>query len=121
MDVSSDSSWGWIQRIALILGALASLIVIVEFPESPDPGPQSTPPIAGKPSPPSTKSLPPAPGPTAEPPVVEPVAETVYRTKHGERYHRPSCRHVRGKGIPLSLAEAEEMGLTPCGTCNPDL
>lgn len=119
MDVSGDSSWGWIQRIALILGALASLIVIVEFPESRDPDPQSTPPIVERPAPPSPQ--PPPPEPTAAPPVDEPVSTTVYRTPRGERYHRPSCRHVRGKGIPLSLAEAEEMGLTPCGTCNPDL
>ena len=117
MDFSSDSTWGWIQRVALILGALASLIVIVEFPEGSDP--QPAPPVAvERPAPPSPQLPPPEPEPTVE---VESVTETVYRTKHGERYHRPSCRHVRGKGIPLSLAEAEEMGLTPCGTCNPDL
>lgn len=117
MDVSGDSSWGWIQRIALILGALASLIVIVEFPESRDPQPDP-PVVVERPAPPSPQLPPPEPEPTIE---VESVTATVFRTKHGERYHRPSCHHVRGKAIPLSLAEAKEMGLTPCGTCNPDL
>lgn len=115
MDFSSDSTWGWIQRIALILGALASLIVIVEFPE--DSGPQPAPPVAvERPAPPSPQLPPPEPEPTVED---EPATATVYRTPHGERYHRPSCRHVRGKAIPLSLAESKEMGLTPCQTCNP--
>lgn len=122
MDFSSDSpTWGWIQRIALILGALASLIVIVEFPEGSEPHPKSTPPIVEeRPAPPSPKPLPPTPQPT--PVEIEPAVETVYKTPHGERYHRPSCQHVRGKdtAVSLSITEAREMGLTPCGTCNPD-
>lgn len=119
MDFSKDSTWDWIQRIALILGALASLIVIVEFPEGSGPG--ATPPILEEPA--RTSPKPPPPEPTAAPPspeVVEPVGETVYKTPHGERYHRPSCHHVRGKALAISLADARAMGLTPCGTCNPD-
>ena len=120
MDFSSDSSWGWIQRIALILGALASLIVIVEFPGDHDSGPQSTPPTVERPAPPVTKPLPPEPEPTAPPPDVDPVTETVYRTTHGERYHRPNCHHIKGRDtFSFSITEAREQGLTPCRTCNP--
>lgn len=120
MGFSRNSAWDWFQRIALILGALASLVVIVEFPKGSGPDKPAPPGVVEKPTPPASKPLPPAPEPTAAPLAAEPVPALVYRTRSGERYHRPSCRHVRGKAIPLSLAQAEEMGLTPCGTCNPD-
>lgn len=116
MDFSSDSTWGWIQRIALILGALASLIVIVEFPEGSDPQP-APPVIVERPAPPSPQLPPPEPEPAVED---EPVTATVYRTAHGERYHRQSCRHIKGRDtFRLSITEARNQGLTPCRTCNP--
>lgn len=119
MDFSSDSTWGWIQRVALILGALASLIVIVEFPEGSDPQP-APPVVVERPAPPSPQLPPPEPEPTAAPPEVETATETVYRTTHGERYHRQSCTHIKGRDtFRLSITEAREQGLTPCRTCKP--
>lgn len=64
-----------------------------------------------------------APAPLLETPAPQPAPSTpleiVYRTPSGERYHRATCGHVRGKAIPLSLQEAGESGLTPCRACNP--
>jgi hypothetical protein len=67
------------------------------------------------------------PIPSPSPPIVIPTptpdsdtkSEIVYRTPSGERYHRADCRFVKGKAIPLTLAEAKESGLTPCKICRP--
>lgn len=41
---------------------------------------------------------------------------TVYRTATGQRYHYENpCGN--GKYYPISLAEAERLGLTPCDKC----
>lgn len=107
-----------VHLICALLGALASLIVVVDFwsraspplrePAAPAPPATSTPA-------PEVVSLPPAPPP--EPPAE--LSEAVYRTPSGKRYHRATCGHVKGKGIELSLVEAGERGLTPCRVCNP--
>jgi hypothetical protein len=38
------------------------------------------------------------------------------------RYHLSDCEHVAGEAEaePLDLAEARELGFTPCGTCRPN-
>lgn len=37
------------------------------------------------------------------------------------RYHMTGCRHLRGREAePLPVAEAVELGFTPCGWCQPD-
>jgi hypothetical protein len=65
---------------------------------------------------PDVSSIPaPEPTPDASP---DPSA-LVYRTPSGERYHRATCSHVKGKAIPLTLKEAKELGLTPCKVCHP--
>ncbi len=46
--------------------------------------------------------------------------DTVYVTPHGKRYHRAGCTALRGKATPLSRAEAEEKGYTPCRRCWPE-
>jgi len=62
----------------------------------------------------------PAPEPTAASPEPQPEpANIVYRTPSGERYHRATCSHVKGKAIRITLKEAKEMGLTPCKVCHP--
>ena len=43
----------------------------------------------------------------------------VYVTKHGRKYHRKDCRHVRGGALPLTLKEAKAQGYTPCKQCKP--
>ena len=100
-----------------LLGALASIVTVIGF-YRPSPPPQET--SAPTPFPTAT----PAPDPTPLPPVLTPepeadASEIVYRTPSGKRYHRATCGHVRGKEIAVSLAEAEEQGLTPCRVCNP--
>jgi hypothetical protein len=42
------------------------------------------------------------------------VEETFYITRTGERYHRGSCRHLRRSSYPITRAEAEAQGYTPC-------
>lgn len=48
-----------------------------------------------------------------------PIEETVYITKTGERYHRGSCGTLRKSKIAKALSEAKAMGYTPCGLCKP--
>lgn len=101
-----------VHLICALIGALASLIVIVDYGAGRgdrQPSPEPPAPVA---STPELPPLPPAPSP-------EPHAEVVYRTPSGKRYHRATCGHVKGKGIELSLAEARERELTPCRVCNP--
>lgn len=108
-----------LQLVGALLGALASLIVIIDYlddrgsqplPERPAPAPSAT-------AIPAPEVVPPLPTPAREPD--SEVSQIVYRTPSGERYHRVTCGYVKGKGIPLSLAEAKEQGLTPCRVCNP--
>ena len=50
---------------------------------------------------------------------VAPASTKVWATKSGERYHRPTCRHLTSTKFSLTLGEAVSRGLTPCGTCKP--
>ena len=108
-----------IQLVGALLGALASLIVIIDYlegrgsqpiPERPAPAPSAT-------ATPTPEVVPPLPAPPSEPD--SEASPIVYRTPSGGRYHRATCGYVKGKEIPLSLAKAEEQGLTPCRVCNP--
>jgi DNA-directed RNA polymerase subunit RPC12/RpoP len=47
------------------------------------------------------------------------VEETFYITKTGARYHRGSCHHLRRSAYPITRAEAEAQGYTPCRVCYP--
>lgn len=104
-----------VHLICALLGALASIITVISFCRTSPPPPEQPPPVP-------LLSATPAPDPTPLPAYSKPeeeATETVYRTPAGERYHRPTCRHVKGKEIALSLPEAKEQGLTPCRVCNP--
>jgi len=47
-------------------------------------------------------------------------AGQVLVTRHGARYHRPDCPHIKGRTTrTLSLAAAEKRGFTPCRRCRP--
>lgn len=48
-----------------------------------------------------------------------PAQDTVHATRTGKRYHRATCRHLAQSDIPMTLVEAQDKGLTPCGTCKP--
>jgi DNA-directed RNA polymerase subunit RPC12/RpoP len=47
------------------------------------------------------------------------VEETFYITKTGTRYHRGGCHHLRPIAYPITRAEAEAQGYTPCRVCYP--
>ena len=49
----------------------------------------------------------------------EDAKDVVHATRTGERYHRASCRYLSKSDIPMSRAEAEAKGLTPCKVCKP--
>ena len=38
----------------------------------------------------------------------------VYKTKTGAKYHHEGCPHLRQSAIPVTIAEAEASGLSPC-------
>ena len=43
----------------------------------------------------------------------------IFRTTTGKKYHVESCRYLSKSKIPISIREAEEKGLGPCGVCKP--
>lgn len=43
--------------------------------------------------------------------------ETVYIGDSGSKYHKQSCRTLKGKGHPISLDEAKKSGYTACKVC----
>ena len=43
----------------------------------------------------------------------------IFRTNTGKKYHLGSCRYLSKSKIPITLAEAQERGLGPCGVCKP--
>ena len=45
-------------------------------------------------------------------------SEQIYRTRTGKKYHREGCFSLRSK-IPITLMEAKERNLGPCGRCKP--
>jgi len=47
-----------------------------------------------------------------------PVAQTVFVSERGTRYHRGDCRHLRGRRREIPIEAAWE-NYTPCAICNP--
>lgn len=43
----------------------------------------------------------------------------IFRTTTGKKYHKESCRYLSKCKIPITIAEAQEKGLGPCGVCKP--
>ena len=43
----------------------------------------------------------------------------VYRSRTGARYHTRDCQYAGAFPIKVTIEEAEELGLTPCGHCKP--
>jgi len=46
-------------------------------------------------------------------------SDMVHATATGKRYHRASCRSLSRTDIPMTRAEAQQRGLTPCKVCKP--
>lgn len=49
------------------------------------------------------------------------AGQTVFKTNSGKKYHAAGCRYLLSSQIPLDLAAAVGMGLTPCSACNPPI
>lgn len=49
----------------------------------------------------------------------QPQVETVHITESGSKYHNDGCRYLKDSDIEVTLGEAKERGLEPCGQCNP--
>ena len=45
------------------------------------------------------------------------LAQTVYKTPSGEKYHAGTCRMVKNSSEKLSISEAVDLGLDPCKIC----
>ena len=50
---------------------------------------------------------------------IQPIEETVYVTKTGEKYHRANCGYLRQSKRAISLSDAKAAGYTPCSRCKP--
>ncbi len=46
------------------------------------------------------------------------LPELVWITRTGHSYHREDCRHVIGRGVRVTLAEAQG-AFQPCRVCRP--
>ncbi len=49
------------------------------------------------------------------------IAQTVYITKTGSKYHSDGCRYLSRSCIPISLSEAKSEGYDPCSVCDPPI
>jgi len=48
------------------------------------------------------------------------VAQTVYKTPSGKKYHSAYCRYVKNVSTKITVAEARKMDLSACSQCRPD-
>jgi hypothetical protein len=49
------------------------------------------------------------------------LAQTVYITKTGKKYHRETCGYLSQSCIAISLKDAVARGYTPCSRCKPPI
>ncbi len=54
-------------------------------------------------------------------PFIIPDIKMVYMSHGSKKYHKKECKFIRGEENPITVSEAENMGLTPCKVCKPDL
>jgi hypothetical protein len=54
-------------------------------------------------------------------PFVNPDLGLVYISHGSKKYHRKGCKFIRGEENPITVSEAEKLGLTPCKVCKPNL
>jgi hypothetical protein len=47
------------------------------------------------------------------------VAQQVYVTKSGKKYHAEGCRYLRKSAYPMTLGDAMASGYTACSVCAP--
>jgi len=78
--------------------------------------PKPTPAPAPSPAPTPTPSPASAPAPIVEQPA---IANVVYITNTGKKYHESGCRYLKDSKIEISLSDAQSQGYEPCGVCKP--
>jgi hypothetical protein len=49
------------------------------------------------------------------------VAQTVYTTKTGEKYHKSNCHYLKHSKKPIKLDKAKALGYTACKVCKPTI
>lgn len=47
------------------------------------------------------------------------LAQTVYTTKTGEKYHKKTCRYLKYSKIEIIIDKAIELGYSACSVCKP--
>ena len=47
------------------------------------------------------------------------IAQTVYVTKTGSKFHKGNCRYLHSSKITISLSDAKAKGYTACKVCKP--
>ena len=47
------------------------------------------------------------------------LAQTVYTTKTGEKYHKNSCRYLKYSKKELTIDKAKTLGYSACSVCKP--
>lgn len=45
----------------------------------------------------------------------------VYMSHGSKKYHKKGCKFIREEENPITVSDAEDMGLTPCKVCKPNL
>jgi len=48
------------------------------------------------------------------------LAQTVYKTPSGKKYHTATCRYVKNVSQKITIAKAQRIGLDACSQCNPN-
>lgn len=48
-------------------------------------------------------------------------AQKVFKTPSGKKYHTATCSSVKNVSEEITINQAEQLGLTPCKICRPDL
>lgn len=127
-----DANRRFIKRAAFTLGGLLLVGLALAEP-TPPPSPRAPlaaaalpaqppePPAASMNAAPTTRPVTPARSADVAPatPVrAVPVADAVYVTRTGTKYHRGTCRHLANSRIPMSLADAAA-SYGPCSICRP--
>lgn len=49
------------------------------------------------------------------------LAQTVYITRTGSKYHSEGCRYLSRSCIPIDLSKAKSEGYSPCSVCDPPM
>ncbi|WP_435412699.1 hypothetical protein [Psychroserpens mesophilus] len=47
------------------------------------------------------------------------IAQTVYTTKTGEKYHKSSCKYLKYSKKEVTIKKAMELGYSACSVCKP--